>query len=131
MRQKFKIRALSIKGLLPKQNLSTTAQFSTVKPGFLLKSEARNTKYETISNVQNPNFQNKNACLVSIIVSDFGNSNFVFVSSFDISDFGFNLLAITVYISVSYRIYLLPYCAVVLVSPPIYSGGLDGYKPVR
>ncbi len=49
-----------------------------------LKSEARNPKSETISNVQNPNFQNKNARLAPVVVLDFGNLNFVFVSNFDI-----------------------------------------------
>jgi len=50
----------------------------------MLKSEARNPKYETISNDQNLNFQNKNADLAPVVVSGFGNLNFVFVSIFDI-----------------------------------------------
>jgi len=53
-------------------------------PVFLSKSEARSTKFETISNVQNTNFQNENADLAFVVVLDFGNLNFVFVSSFDI-----------------------------------------------
>jgi len=63
---------------------NTTAQRSIEKPLFELKSEARNPKSETISNVQNPNFQNKNAGLACIVVLDFGNLNFEFVSNFDI-----------------------------------------------
>ncbi len=63
---------------------NTTAQCNTENPVFELKSEARNPKSETISNVQNPNFQNKNARLAPVVVLDFGNLNFVFVSNFDI-----------------------------------------------
>jgi len=48
-------------------------------PVFLLKSEARNAKSETISNVQISNLQNEFVDLAAIVVLDFGNLNLVFV----------------------------------------------------
>ena len=39
---------------------NTTARLNSENLVFLLKSEARNPKSETISNVKNTNFQNKN-----------------------------------------------------------------------
>jgi len=62
-------------------NPNTTAQCNIENPVFGLKSEARNPKSETISNVQNPNFQNKNARLARVVVLDFGNLNFVLGST--------------------------------------------------
>ena len=55
-----------------------------------MKSEARNPKSETISNVQNPNVQNRNANVSSVVVFNFADLNFIFVSSFGIriSSFG-------------------------------------------
>jgi len=41
-------------------SFNTTAQLNSQNLGFLLKSEARNPKSETISNVKNADFQNKN-----------------------------------------------------------------------
>ena len=67
-----------------KAPLTTTAQCNIENPVFELKSEARNPKSETISNVQNTNFQNKIGHPAVTDVWHFGNLNFEFVSNFDI-----------------------------------------------
>ena len=53
-------------------------------PVLEVKSEARNPKYETISNVQNTNFQNRMDNPAAADVRQFGNLNFEFVSDFEI-----------------------------------------------
>ncbi len=63
--------------------MNTTAQCNIENPVFELKSEAQNPKSETISNVQNTNFQNKIGHPTVTDVWHFGNLNFEFVSSFD------------------------------------------------
>jgi len=63
---------------------NTTAQCNTENPVFELKSEARNPKSETISNVQNTNFKNKIGHPAATDVWYFGNSDFEFVSYFEI-----------------------------------------------
>jgi hypothetical protein len=64
--------------------INTTAQYNIENFVFELKSEARNPKSETISNVQNTNFQNEFGHLAVTTVWHFGNLNFEFVSNFDI-----------------------------------------------
>jgi len=48
------------------------------------KYEARNPKFETIPNVQNPNLQNNNARTKQITVLNLGHLDLEFVSDFDI-----------------------------------------------
>jgi len=62
------------------------------------KDNARNTKQYRIG--KNPNYKNKNVDLTPVVVLDFGNFNFGFVSGFDTcprengdSDFEFALLS--------------------------------------
>jgi len=69
---------------VPPKAVNTTAQCNIENPVFELKSEARNPKSETISNVQNTNFQNKIGHPAVTDVWHFGKLNFEFVSNFDI-----------------------------------------------
>jgi len=73
-----------VKQLLFSSFPNITAQCNIENPFFELKSEARNQKSETISNVQNTNFQNKIGHPAVTGVWHFGNLNFEFVSNFDI-----------------------------------------------
>ena len=52
-------------------------------PVLELKSEARNAKYETISNVQNTNSQNKTGHPAATDIWYFGHLSFEFVSDFE------------------------------------------------
>ncbi len=53
-------------------------------PVLELKSEARNTKSQTIPNVQNTNFQNKTGHPAATDIWYFGHLSFEFVSDFEI-----------------------------------------------
>ncbi len=70
------------------RKLNTIAQVRGENLGFLLKSEVRNPKFETISNVKNTNFQNKLAhtrnALFDILV-------ICILNLFRVSIFGFRI----------------------------------------